>query len=132
MKIIKYIILPAVIIIMLIFTVTNSEGLNYTYYNWTTTDGNIVSGQGTNSIVVDKNGTYQVKATPNITGIITYLCPVIQSIQITDLQEFLNEKNCDLSSPEFEFASQFDLLPNPANEVVAVSSKNNQKIQVRK
>ena len=36
MKIIKYIMLPAVIIIMLIFTVTNSEGLNY----WLTWGGN--------------------------------------------------------------------------------------------
>ncbi len=267
----------------------STRGLSYTYYNWTTTDGNIVSGQGTKSIVVDKNGTYQVKAIPNITGIITYICPVIQSIQVTNisnpikaiiaqpqalscvfnavdlngsastrganivyewstkdgiissgknsaiattylpgtydlkvtdittncsetssvvvialpinpvaniskLENLSCSKNkvildgststsgdniiyewgtvggeilsgqgtnkievskvgtyslsvidketscasftsisvisdCDLSSPEFEFSSQFDLLPNPANEVVAVSSKNNQKIQ---
>ena len=41
----------------------------------------------------------------------------------------LKVENCDMSSPEFEFSSQFNLLPNPAKEVVSVSSKNNQKIQ---
>mgnify|MGYP006201748275 CR=1 FL=1 len=61
------------------------NNLNYIYYNWTTTDGNIVSGQGTKSIVVDKNGTYQLEAVNKSTGAITIDCPVTQSIQITNI-----------------------------------------------
>jgi len=48
-------------------------------YNWTTTDGNILNGQGTDKVNVNKAGNYTLLVTDNKNG-----CEATSSIQITE------------------------------------------------
>ena len=54
----------------------SSQGANYTY-NWSTTDGNIVSGGSTLSPIVDTSGVYQLMVTDNANG-----CTSLSSVTI--------------------------------------------------
>jgi hypothetical protein len=55
-------------------TATINGGNASDIYEWTTTDGNIVSGANTKEIQVDKVGRYTLKVTSNATGTFTIPC----------------------------------------------------------
>ncbi|HHB79664.1 MAG TPA: tandem-95 repeat protein [Saprospiraceae bacterium] len=50
---------------------SSSDGVNFTY-NWTTTSGNILSGQGTKVIVVDMPGDYRLTILDTVSNVSTY------------------------------------------------------------
>ena len=57
----------------------NSTTNNQVTYNWTTIDGNILNGQGTDKLNVDKAGKYELVVTDNKNG-----CQATSSIQVTE------------------------------------------------
>ncbi len=102
----------------------SSSGSDITY-TWTTTDGNIVSGQNTNSIAVDAPGTYTLTVTNTVSN-----CSDIQTIEVSGnnvppevdiLGEY--ELNCDQTSTTLalDFMDNLDLevvwtFPNGTEE----------------
>jgi gliding motility-associated-like protein/uncharacterized repeat protein (TIGR01451 family) len=72
-------ILPCEIDTAIIDGTASSAGPDITYF-WTTQDGNILDGQGTNSIEVDSSGWYVLSVTDNTSG-----CIAVDSVQINFL-----------------------------------------------